>query len=84
MDNDNYRDWKREEGKWGTTDDIRDWLQGDGKRLKVTYVFDRTGRFVPSAPPPERLGALGARSLSWDRYRGFMISTCRQVCCIYD
>jgi len=51
VDNDNYRDWKREEGKWGTTDDIRDWLHGDGVRLKVSYVFDRMGRFIPSVPP---------------------------------
>ena len=24
-----------QEGKWGTNDDIRDWLQGDGAQLKV-------------------------------------------------
>ncbi|CAE7199599.1 unnamed protein product, partial [Symbiodinium natans] len=37
VDNDNYRDWKHEEGKLGTSDDIRDWLLGDGAQLKVTY-----------------------------------------------
>lgn len=52
VDNDNYRDWKHEEGKWGTDDHIREWLlHGDGVALKVSYVFDRTGRFIPSAPP---------------------------------
>ena len=30
-----------QEGKWGTTDDIRDWLHGDGVRLKVDGLFRR-------------------------------------------
>lgn len=51
VDNDNYRDWKHQENKRGTDDIIRDWLLGAGARLKVSYVFDRTGRFIPSVPP---------------------------------
>mmetsp|Transcript_7559 Transcript_7559/g.13979 ORF Transcript_7559/g.13979 Transcript_7559/m.13979 type:complete len:570 (+) Transcript_7559:56-1765(+) len=51
VDNDNYRDWKHDPQR--TDHDVREWLlYGDGARLKVTYVFDRFGRFIPSAHPP--------------------------------
>merc|ERR1712048_244634 len=51
VDNDNYRDWKHQPDKWGTDEDVRSWLQGEGARLKVPFVFDRTGRFIPLIEP---------------------------------
>jgi len=51
VDNDNYRDWKHDPKR--TDHDVREWLlHGDGAHLKVTYVFDTFGRFIPSAQPP--------------------------------
>ncbi|CAK0869514.1 unnamed protein product [Prorocentrum cordatum] len=50
VDNDNYRDWKA-----GVHEDVRQWLssEGAGASLKVTYIFDLNGRFLPSLEPPE-------------------------------
>mmetsp|Transcript_94376 Transcript_94376/g.170459 ORF Transcript_94376/g.170459 Transcript_94376/m.170459 type:complete len:82 (+) Transcript_94376:10-255(+) len=57
VDNDNYRDWKHQERKWGTDDDIRQWLlNGEGVHLKVPYIFDRMGRYIPSVPPQKATG----------------------------
>eukprot|EP00415_Alexandrium_ostenfeldii_P003723 UN3723 len=50
VDNDNYRDWKRDIDKG--SQEVRAWLQGDGAKLKVTFIFDANGRFVPSVYPP--------------------------------
>lgn len=51
VDNDNYRDWKKGEGK-RVEEEVRCWLQqGEGTKLKVAYIFDRTGSFVPCQPP---------------------------------
>lgn len=53
VDNDNYRDWKWDSSKRGAEPDIRQWLaQGEGRKLKVTYVFDSQLQFIPSALPP--------------------------------
>eukprot|EP00927_Polykrikos_kofoidii_P009983 TRINITY_DN14206_c0_g1_i1.p1 TRINITY_DN14206_c0_g1~~TRINITY_DN14206_c0_g1_i1.p1 ORF type:complete len:519 (+),score=83.50 TRINITY_DN14206_c0_g1_i1:205-1761(+) len=52
IDNDNYRDWKFETQKHGSEEDVRHWLvHGEGVRLKVSYVFDCFGQFVPLTPP---------------------------------
>lgn len=52
VDNDNYRDWKMDREKRGTDNELREWLvNGKGARLKVTYVFDGTGNFIPLTPP---------------------------------
>jgi len=51
VDNDNYRDWKRNRDK--SCEDVQEWLsRGDGAKLKVTYIFDYFGRFIPSMSPP--------------------------------
>ncbi len=42
-----------QEGKWGTTDDIRDWLHGDGVRLKVKIFFSAAhSQGMPGFPQP--------------------------------
>lgn len=53
VDNDNYRDWKYKEDMWCSDEDLRNWLTtAEGTLLKVNYVFDCSGKFIPSVPPP--------------------------------
>lgn len=45
VDNDNYRYWKKPQA--GVSRELHQWLCANEQRLKVSYIFDADGRFVP-------------------------------------
>lgn len=50
VDNDNYRDWKtppKSSRQPGASYELREWLRANEHRLKVSYIFQADGRFVP-------------------------------------
>merc|ERR1719282_8313 len=69
VDNDNYRDWKS--GEHGNIDDeVRNWLiRGEGAKLKVTYVFDCMGLFLPSIDPVPIDSSSEGENTKFDQYR---------------
>ena len=49
IDNDNYRDWKREM-RDGKHEDLARWCSAEGKDKHVQYSFQPNGRFQPDQP----------------------------------
>eukprot|EP00927_Polykrikos_kofoidii_P056026 TRINITY_DN50204_c0_g1_i1.p1 TRINITY_DN50204_c0_g1~~TRINITY_DN50204_c0_g1_i1.p1 ORF type:complete len:656 (-),score=47.10 TRINITY_DN50204_c0_g1_i1:144-2111(-) len=49
VDNDNYRDWKKTNDfqRARAADDISEWLRDNESRLKICYIFQADGQFVP-------------------------------------
>merc|ERR1712014_528609 len=54
VDNNLYRDWRYEPEKSGSEADLSEWLFGEGADLKVHFMFDACGNFIPSMPPMKR------------------------------